>query len=74
MGNIVLSACNYWSGHVAFRAILVDVSNMLLIYWQNLEIVFMSFDLRELVCTLLDLDHWVACGPMSKCAYSYGVI
>ena len=49
------------------------VVNVFLFTDRTLEIVFVSFNLRELVCVLLDLDHWMVCGPMSKVVNSYVV-
>ena len=47
--------------------------NVFLFTSRALEIVFVSFDPRELMCALLDLDHCMVHGPMSKCVYYYVV-
>ena len=36
---------------------LADAGSMFLFLQKKLEVVFTSFDPRELVCALLDLDH-----------------
>ena len=71
LGNLVLSAHRVWSYHLGVRVVLVTTGCVFLIFWQTLEIVFVSFDLRKLVCGLFDLDRWMECGPMSKCVNSY---
>ena len=45
---------------------LVFIANVFLFPRQTLEIVSTSFDQWELACAILDVDHWMACGPMSK--------
>ena len=52
----------------------MTIGNVFLIYWQTLEIVFVSFNLRELAYELLDLDHWMVHGPMPKGGYFYVAI
>ena len=66
--DLILCAHDDWSHHLGVRAILVIVGCMFLIYWQTLEIVSMSFDLR-------DSWIWILGWNMDLClrVYSYVV-
>ena len=69
LDNLFLSAHRVWSYRLGVRAILVTVGRVFPIYWQTLEIVFVRFDPRELVCALLDLDSWLASRSLFNCTH-----
>ena len=66
--------CDDWSHHLGVRVVLLVVGNMFIFLGRALEIIFVSFNPRELVYALLDLDSVMTHGPMSKCTYYYVVL
>lgn len=46
----------------------MSAGNVFLFLGQALEIFFASFDLRELACAILDVEFWMARGPIFKAA------
>ncbi len=73
LGNLFLSAHRVWSYHLGVRVVLVAANSIFLFYWKNLEIVFVSFDPRELTFAFLVLDFWMTHGPILKGLNSYVV-
>ena len=71
LAELFLCVHDDWSYHLEVRTILVVASSRSLFPSRALEIIFTSFDQWELAFALLDLDHWMACGHVSNCAYSY---
>ena len=62
--DLVHCAHNDWSDCIGVRDLLVVVGNVFLIIGWNLETFVVSFNLRELSCVIIDVDHWMACGTI----------